>query len=207
MFSPFHWRWALPLLAAAVAIAAALAGILVTGARRWTRVAEPLSGALLLGVALFGLLPELAQEIGWIPALVLFALGYFLLSASSLHRFTIPLIATAALHTFIDGWGLASLQSSGSLGVRIAFPMAVMLHKAPEGLALGAMLESSTGSKRRAFAWVAAVELITVAGSAVGFALAAGAWISYLLAVTGGSFVYLGAHAVRGLTSRQSHQS
>ncbi len=224
-----QWSWALPLLATGVAMAGALVGISVAGARTRARVAVPVSGALLLAVAVFGLLPESGQEIGWIPGLFLFAVGYYLLFAidrwgvpvcpscspehdhdhceTELHGFTIPLIAAAALHTFIDGWGLASVESAGAASVRIAFPMAVLLHKAPEGLALGAMLESSTGSKRRAFMWVAGVELMTLAGSAAGFEMAAGAWMQYLLAATGGSFVFLGGHAVHGEWKRQKRHA
>src|ERR1700733_909464 len=98
----------------------------LTGAERRSRMVVAFSAGVLLGVAVFGLLPELAIEKGWVVSLLLFGVGYGLLIAinryaypvcpscahdhdhtscsSELHGFAGPLIAASALHTFLDGW-------------------------------------------------------------------------------------------------------
>ncbi|HEX9224615.1 MAG TPA: hypothetical protein VF860_14895, partial [Candidatus Acidoferrales bacterium] len=63
-------------MATAVGLGGAALGIRLTGLRRRARVVVPFSAGVLLGVALFGLLPELATELSWSVSLVLFAAGY-----------------------------------------------------------------------------------------------------------------------------------
>jgi len=58
-----------------------LSGLWLTGLRRRARVVVPFSAGVLVGVALFGLLPELAVELGWAASVILFAAGYGLLLA------------------------------------------------------------------------------------------------------------------------------
>ena len=78
----------------------------------------------------------------------------------------------------------------------IAALVAILLHKIPEGLALGTILRASVGGARTAIAWCAAAELATVVGGAVGLWLAPASWINYPLAIAGGTFLFLGIHAV-----------
>ena len=59
---------AAPALATVVGVAGAVLGLWLTGLRRRARVVVPFSAGVLLGVALFGLLPELAVELGGRPA-------------------------------------------------------------------------------------------------------------------------------------------
>ena len=80
---------AIPLLAALIGIAGAALGLWLTGLRRRVRMMVPFSAGVLLGVALFGLLPELAEQSGWIPSGLLFAAGYGLL---------------LAINCEVDGW-------------------------------------------------------------------------------------------------------
>ncbi|MCU1258218.1 MAG: zinc/iron permease [Bryobacterales bacterium] len=213
----------LPAAAFAVAVAGAVPGLYLNSIPRAARVAIPFSGGILLGVSLFGLLPELAGEIGWLRGLPVFAAGYLLLllldryvfavcpscshdhnhsdCSSALHGFTVPLVFAASAHAFLDGWGLVGAEHGVSAGVRIAFPVAVMLHKIPEGLALGAILRASTRSRGTAFAWCVAVEAATLVGGAAGIRLTphlGSAWTNYPLAVAGGCFLYLGYHAIHG---------
>ena len=213
----------LPVIAFAVALAGAIPGLYLNSLPRAARTAIPFSGGILLGVSLFGLLPELAGEIGWLRGLPVFALGYLLVylldrysfavcpacshdhnhndCAQALHGFTVPLACAAAAHAFLDGWGLVSAQSGAGTGVRLAFPIAVLLHKFPEGLALGAILKASTKGRGAALAWCAVAESTTVLGGFAGLELTprlGSAWTNYPLAVAGGCFLYLGYHAIHG---------
>jgi len=213
----------LPLVAFAVALAGIVPGMYLHKVPRAARFVVLFSGILLLTVSLFGLLPELAGEIGWLKSLPIFAAGYLLLLVidrqtqtvcpacsnthghthdsceAALHGFTVPLACAAAAHAFLDGWGLSSVTGSAPAGIRFAFPAAILLHKLPEGLALGAILKSSTRTRPQAFAWAAAAESPTLIGAFAGTALTphlGTAWTNYPLALAGGCFLYLGYHAL-----------
>jgi zinc transporter ZupT len=214
---------ALPAAAFVVALGGAVPGLYLHSIPRAARAAIPFSGGILLGVSLFGLLPELAREMGWVRGLPIFAAGYFLLMlldryafavcpscshdhdhsdcSSALHGYTVPLVLAAAAHAFLDGWGLVGSENGVSAGVRIAFPVAVMLHKLPEGLALGAIFRASTNSRGVALGWCVVAEAATVLGGVAGLRLTphlGSGWTNYPLAITGGCFLYLGYHAIHG---------
>lgn len=200
-------------------MAGAVLGLWLTGLRQRVRVVVPFSAGVLLGVALFGLLPELAQEAGWLVSGALFAGGYVLLiainrfaypvgstcahdhdaCATELHGFAGPLIAAAALHSFLDGWSIAAVQSAAPLGLRVAVPLAVTLHKLPEGIALGGILRASISRRSAAMGWCALAEGATLAGGALALAMAphlGSRWTTYPLGITAGWLFYLGYHAV-----------
>jgi zinc transporter ZupT len=212
---------AIPLLAAVIGVAGAALGLWLTGLRQRVQMMVPFSAGVLLGVALFGLLPELAEQAGWIASVLLAAAGYGLLiainrfaypvcptcahdhdhnaCASELHGFAGPLIAASALHAFLDGWSIATVQSTAPLGLRVAVPLAVTLHKLPEGIALGGILRVSMGSRAAAMGWCALTEGATLLGGVVGLMMAphlGTQWIVYPLGVTAGWLFYLGHHAV-----------
>jgi len=175
---------------------------------------------VLLGVAIFGLLPELGLELGWGPSLLLFAGGYVLLLAINrrygvcpscahdhdhnacaieLHGFAGPLVTAAALHSFLDGWSVATVQLAAPLGLRVAVPLAIGLHKLPEGIALGGILRAAVKSRMSALAWCTAAEGATLAGGVLGLAMAPSLgtkWITYPLGIAAGWLFYLGYHAV-----------
>jgi zinc transporter ZupT len=114
-------------------------------------------------------------------------------------EFTAPLLLAASAHAFLDGWGLASAGHSEA--VSVVFPVAVMLHKAPEGLALGAIFRASTGSRGKAFGLCFVAEAATFVGGWAGAVLTpklGSAWTNYPLAIAGGCFLYLGYHAIEG---------
>jgi zinc transporter ZupT len=212
---------AAPALATAVGLAGAALGLGLTGMRRRVQAVVPFSAGVLLGVALFGLLPELALELGWPLSLLLFTSGYGLLllvnryaypvcptcahnhdhdaCTSELHGFAGPLMAAAAVHSFFDGWSITTVQLAVPLGLRVAVPLAVALHKIPEGIALGAILRASMPSRGRALAWATLAEGATLAGGVLGLLLAphlGTEWITYPLGVAAGWLFYLGYHAV-----------
>jgi zinc and cadmium transporter len=210
----------LSLLAALIGIAGACAGAYLPVAHGRARVFVPLSGAVLLAVSLFSILPEMAGEAGWLRAGVLYGCGYAVLfvvdryvhpvcpSCShthdhghcevELHGFTVPLVAATAIHAFIDGWSMTVAQNAGGGSMRTTIPIAVLLHKIPEGLALGVMLRASLKSRGAAAAWGTGAELTTAVGALVALWLTPGEWARDLLAVAGGTFLFLGFHAVHG---------
>ena len=210
-----------PALAAALGVSAAVVGVWLTSVPRKTRLVVPFSAGVLLGVALFGVLPELALQAGWALSLLLFAAGYGLLIAidrfaypvcpscaqdhdhtscvTELHGFAAPLIAAAALHSFLDGWSIAMAQWAAPLGLRVAVPLAVALHKIPEGIALGCILRASVSSRPMALAWCILAEGSTLLGGLAGVLMAprlGTSWILYPLGLTAGWVFYLGFHAV-----------
>jgi zinc transporter ZupT len=229
----------LPILATLVAVASAAAGVALLGHGRHTRMLIPLSGGLLIGVAVFGLIPELVLDMGWVRGVALVVAGYMLLKAvdrfafpvcpscahdhshesaqaggsvvragvdhggaEPLHGFAGPLLAATTIHAFVDGWGLVAVQAgTHTPGAGTAFAAALLLHKIPEGVAIGTILRASLLTERRdrawtAFALCAAVESSTVAGGATGLWLTPANWVSYPLAIAGGTFLFLGVHAV-----------
>jgi len=210
-----------PIAAAAIAVCGAGLGLWLGGARDRARLVVPFSAGLLLGVALFGLFPEMAGALGWMASALLFAAGYGLLftvnryvypvcpscshdhdhnaCTTVLHGFAAPLIAATSAHAFLDGWSMASVQALAPLGIRVTVPLAVAVHKLPEGVALGAILWASMQSRPAALAWSVVAESCTIVGGGVGLALAprlGTEWVLYPLAIAGGCFFFLGVHAV-----------
>ena len=181
----------------------------------------PFSAGVLLGVAVFGLAPELAGDLGWARLVALAGAGYAILKLidrfvypvcptcahnhdhtgceSELHGFAVPLIVAASAHSFLDGWSVATVQFAVRLGLRIAVPLAVALHKVPEGIALGGILRASIGSRGAALGWCLLAEGTTLVGGAAGLVLAPSLgtqWITYPLSFAAGWLFYLGWHAV-----------
>ncbi len=208
-------------LATAVGLLGAALGVWLTGAHRRSRILVPFSAGVLLGVALFGLTPELALETGWTVTLVLIAVGYLSLHAinryvypvcptcshdhdhghcaTELHGFAWPLIAAAALHSFLDGWSVASAQSDASLGLRVAVPIAIGMHKLPEGIALGGILRVSLKGRAQSLGWCAIAEGATLFGGAAALWLApllGNQWVAYPVGITAGWLIFLGRHAI-----------
>jgi zinc transporter ZupT len=189
----------------------------LTGVSALARRIVPFSGGVLLGVAAFWVLPETARALQWTGAAACFLAGILLLwvidryvhpvcptcshshdhdhCATRLHGFATPLLVAAALHATLDGWSIAA--SKETLGVAVL--VAIGLHKIPEGLALGVIARSALKSPAAALAGCAAAEAATIAGALLERVAApffGEVWIHGLLALAGGSFLYLGYHAV-----------
>ena len=67
---------AIALVATAAALAGAIIGVVLEGTGRGTRVIVPFAGGLLMGISLFGVLPEVVSGAGWAVGPLLFAGGY-----------------------------------------------------------------------------------------------------------------------------------
>jgi zinc transporter ZupT len=179
------------------------------------------SGALLVAVAGFWL-PEVAALVGWTAAVAWLCAGVALLwvidryvspvcpacsrthdhegCSTRLHGFASPLIVTAALHSLLDGWGLAA-QRADAGPAAVALGIAIAAHKIPEGLALGVILRSALRSRAAAFGWATIVQSVTITGGVLGSL--ASSWLSrsgigILVGLTGGGFLFLGLHALHG---------
>ena len=211
-------------------IIAVLFGLALTGIASGIRLAEipaiarrivPFSGGVLVGIAGFWVLPEIAVHFGWAAGLggvlagfaLLWTINRFLYPVcpgcshnhdhsdceQRLHGFAAPLLAAASVHSFFDGWSLAVAQEQTSEELRLAFLIGISIHKVPEGLALGVLLLAAVGSAWRAALYAAAVQCWMFAGALTALLLQrhlAAQSASGLLAVAAGIFVYLGYHAV-----------
>jgi zinc transporter ZupT len=214
---------AIALVATTAALAGAIVGVGLEGTGRGTRVIVPFAGGLLMGISLFGVLPEVVSGAGWAAGPLLFAAGYGVLRvvnrylfpvcpscahdhdhetcATALHGFATPIVLAAAVHSTLDGWSIVTAHWAALPGVRLALPLAFVLHKIPEGIALGTLLRAAVRSRWSALGWCLLAEGMTLAGGAGGLGLApilGEAWTAYPLAVAGGTFLYLGFHAVHG---------
>jgi zinc transporter ZupT len=179
------------------------------------------SGGMLVGVALFWILPEIAGYDGWLVACVGLTAGFALLwltdryvyavcptcshthqherCTRELHGFAAPLLIASGLHSFFDGWSLAASQQKGFENLKFAFLAGIGIHKLPEGLALGALLLAALGSAGKALFGAAAAQAMMLAGGALAVVLAprlGASWTAGFLSVAAGAFVYLGYHAI-----------
>ena len=185
------------------------------------RRALPFSAGVLVGIAGFWILPELSHQFGWPGAFAAMAGGVGILwlidhyiypvcpscshthdhdhCATELHGFATPLLAAAAFHSLLDGTAIAASARLGDTQFSTALMAALAFHKIPEGIAFGVILHSALRSRRTAMLAVTLAEAGTIVGGLLEtiFAPHLGAgWVNMLLAVAGGSFLYLGWHAV-----------
>lgn len=198
--------WVLTLLG----VAGVLAGVRMGQARALPSHLGAAGGGLLFGIALFWLMPEIAEISGWVRAglLAAAACGAMLLLDRVLahrenapsHGVLAPLLVAAAIHSFLDGWSVRAFAGQQLAGV--AVPVGLAMHKVPEGWALGWITHRSLGAAK-AVTVSAAVQAMTLAGAfaeprANRFGVAAFGpwWTAGVLAVIAGSFLFLGFHAL-----------
>ena len=202
-------------------LAGAAIGVKLAETRSLSQRVLPFSGGMLVGIAAFWILPEIAQRTGWIGAIAGMAIGFTLLwlidhyvypvcptcshthdhgsCSESLHGFAAPLLIASGVHSFFDGWSLAVSQQKGFETLKIALLAGIGAHKLPEGLALGALLAAALGTARKAMLGAAASQLMMIAGGAMAIVVQPHLdtnWTMGFLSVAAGAFVYLGYHAI-----------
>jgi zinc transporter ZupT len=199
--------WLLTLLA----VGGVIGGVMLGQTRFWTSQLGAAGGGLLFGIALFWLVPEIAEISGWLGAAALALAGCVLiagLDALLMHTGHSPrsgaigpLLAATAVHCFLDGWSVRALGGRPMTDLAVAIGLA--LHKIPEGLALGWVLRRSLQLPRTAMLLGSTVELLTALAAFVepkannsGIATLGAWWTAGVLAVISGSFLYLGFHVV-----------
>jgi zinc transporter ZupT len=210
-----------PIAVTVVAILSAALGVWLESLRALSRKMVPFGGGILMGVALFWVLPEMAEFLHWESALAWIAAGCALLWAidryvhpvcpacshshdhdhcsTQLHGFAPPLLVAVALHAALDGWSVATANGSATLATPLV--LAIAIHKIPEGLALGVIVRAALDLRGSALAWCSLAEIATLAGALLESVLAphlSPYTLHAFLALVGGSFLYLGGHAVHG---------
>jgi len=187
-----------------------------------------LGAGTLLGVTVFAIVPLCWKELVPWQFLVALASGYLLFAIISkyifhvcpacaashfdeaaTHRFgeiAAAMMIALAIHCTVDGLALAAGRQE-SVGVApsqwldASVTMAICVHKAPEGLALGALLLGAGYHRPRMLLLVAAVEATTIFGGVLGWVVfhnVSNLWLDLALAHAGGGFIFLAAHAVLG---------
>jgi zinc transporter ZupT len=216
------------LVFALAALGISYTGVVISGVPEISRKVVPFSGVMLLLVSFLWILPELAEDFGWLAGLALMLVGFVLLwgvdknvypvcpscshthdhdsCVTRLHGFAGPLIAATMVHSLFDGWALAAAHEAGRQGIWAG----VLVHKIPECLAFGIILRAAMRSRRNALIAATTVQAATLLGAALESVLAPHIgpfWIHVLLAVAGGTFLYLGFHAVHAEWKRRTaHQ-
>jgi len=205
----------------AIAVAAAAAGMWITHTVHLARRALPFSAGVLLGISLFWILPELGHQSGWLWAVaamgggvgILWLIDHYIYPvcpscshthdhdhcSTQLHGFATPLLVAAALHSILDGTAIAATSRLGDTPFSAALMVALAFHKIPEGVAFGVILHSALRSRRAAMAAITLAEAGTILGGLLESILAphlGAGWMNLLLALAGGSFLFLGWHAV-----------
>lgn len=183
-------------LALAASVSTYVGGMLTIRFARHRELIFGLTGGLVIGLALFDLLPE-ALETGkslyGMPAIIaVSATGmglYFLLSrlpaAGVIGRLTL------LVHSFVDGLGIGlAFQVSASTGWLVA--VAILAHKLADGANMvGITLVSA--DLRRAHTWLVANALVPLAGVMLGqlVGISAGHF-ALILALFAGGFLFIG---------------
>ena len=171
----------------------------------------PLTGGILICVAVFWVLPDLVEYCGWLVSLSavlasLLALGvlnHFVYpvcpTCLGTHAHTSPfpaaLIVAVGIHSFFDGWSLtlSGDHDLGELGRAISWGIAV--HKLPEGLVLGIILRSLIKSRNLALASALGANVVFLAGGILQHSVShvlPMPWLIGSLSISAASFLFLG---------------
>jgi zinc transporter ZupT len=216
------------LVAFGVAVGGGLLSALLARTHKQLCALISLGAGTLLGVTVFAIAPLCWKELAAWQFLLAAASGYALFAIISkyifhvcpacaashfdeaaTHRFgeiAAAMMIALAIHCTVDGLALAAgrQESAGAAPSRwldMSVTMAICVHKAPEGLALGALLLGAGYHRARMLWLVAAVESTTILGGVLGwfvFQNVSNLWLDLALAHAGGGFIFLAAHAVLG---------
>jgi zinc transporter ZupT len=216
------------LVAFAVALGGGLLSALLARTHKQLCALISLGAGTLLGVTVFAIGPECWRGLAAWQFLLAAASGYFLFALitkyifhvcpacaashfdeAATHRFgeiALAMMVALAIHCTVDGLALAAggQENAGpasTLWLDMAVTVSICVHKAPEGLALGALLLGAGYHRGRMLWLVAAVESTTILGGLLGwfvFRSVSNFWVDLALAHAGGGFIFLAAHAVLG---------
>jgi zinc transporter ZupT len=187
---------ALSLITFLVTTAIALASVRFASGARVQRVL-PWTAGLLLGVSVFWILPEIAEDRGWTVTLALvislvlvlalidryayplcpFCLGNLhAQQACDSHPFArrtvaigLPLLIVGCIHCFLDGWAIGLARTGATTNAATAISYGVIVHKLPESVAIGIVAARLTSTRLRAMAIVGLIQLSMLAGSVFSF--------------------------------------
>ncbi|MGA2747569.1 MAG: ZIP family metal transporter [Verrucomicrobiota bacterium] len=212
----------------AVALAGGVLSALLARTHKQLCALISLGAGTLLGVTVFAIGPECVEALPWWQFVLAVASGYALFALvtkyvfhvcpacaashfdeATTHRFAeiaLAMMIALAIHCTVDGLALAAGQQEQAVPgtgrwLSPSVTVAICVHKAPEGLALGALLLGAGFGWQRMLWMVAAVESTTILGGVLGwfvFQKLSAVWLALALAHAGGGFLFLAAHAVLG---------
>ena len=209
---------------AAFAIAVVAGGLSALLARTHKQLCAfiSLGAGTLLGVTIFGIVPECLQMLSWWQFLLGVGSGYLLFAIVSRYVFHVcpacaashfdeatthrlaeigvAMMVALAIHCTVDGLALAAGHHEAA-AVDWSVTLAICVHKFPEGLALGALLLGGGFHRMQTLGLVAAVESTTILGGVLGWFLLRNVseiWLALALANAGGGFFFLAVHAMLG---------
>ena len=198
-----------------VALGGGLLSALLARTHRQLCALISLGAGTLLGVTVCAIGPECWKGLAPWQFVLGVGSGYALFAIISnfdeaaTHRFgeiAVAMMIALAIHCTVDGLALAAggQESAGPVPTHwldMSVTMAICVHKAPEGLALGALLLGAGYHRGRMLWLVAAVESTTILGGLLGwfvFRSVSNLWVDLALANAGGGFIFLATHAVLG---------
>ncbi len=187
---------AVSLITFVVTTALAVASVLFAGVAHVRRLL-PWTAGVLLGVSVFWILPEIAEDRGWgtaiglvVPLVLVLAwidryaypICPFCLGnlhphpTGDSHRFTRravaigwPLLIVGCIHCFLDGWAIGLARPGAASSATAALSYGVIVHKLPESVAIGIVAARLTSTRIRALAIVGLVQLSMLAGCVFSF--------------------------------------
>jgi ZIP family zinc transporter len=197
-------------LAAGTVVSTFLGGLLALRLRDQMGTLIAASGGVVVGVALFDVLPEAFDNLGNARHVTwLVGLGFliFFVGARALvlhHRdddahvhahARVGAMGAAALsiHSFIDGLGIGfAFHVSNATGFLVF--LAVVSHDFADGLNTVSFVLRQSGDRRAALRWLAVDSLAPLAGAAVGAAISIGTTgLGVMLSLYAGFFLSMGA--------------
>ncbi|HEY7017313.1 MAG TPA: ZIP family metal transporter [Gaiellaceae bacterium] len=202
--------WVAIPLSLCTVVSTLLGGLLALRLRSHLETVLALSGGVVVGVALFDVLPEAISGIDdprRVTTLVAagFLAFFFFQRVLVLHHRDDPDQARAhhrvgalgagalSVHSFVDGLGIALAFGVDTLTGVLVF-LAVISHDFADGLNTVTFILRQRGDRQQAMRWLAADAAAPFFGAVVGSLIAVSdASLAYLLAVYSGVFLYVGA--------------
>jgi zinc transporter ZupT len=190
-----------------------LGGVYLMRLPKVSRVILPATGGVMLGVAFFWIMPDMADESG-LAITVGSALSCFVAllvidrnvlpicpccthsKCGDRQTSLVPLALGILIHNAFDGWTAAV---SGGMTKHAAAGLAtgILTHKVPEALVFGIMIRTAAGNKQRALVAALVTSIGVVFGGIVqplSTELDIRGILSLSLALACGSFLFVGTH-------------
>jgi zinc transporter ZupT len=186
----------LSLITFVVTTAIALASVRFASGTR-VRLLLPWTAGVLLGVSVFWIIPEIAENRGWLITLGLVLPSVLVLALIDRYAYPIcpfclghlhgpqtghshpfarravtigwPLLIIGCLHCFLDGWAIGLARSGAASSATTALSYGVIVHKIPESVAIGIVAARLTSTRLSALATVVVIQLSMLAGSVFSF--------------------------------------
>ncbi len=203
-------NWFVLPLASLTVLSTLLGGALALRLHRELMTLIALTGGIVVGVALFDVLPEAIDTVGnssRVMALVGTGFLFFFFAERLLvlhHRdepeqarghAKVGILGAAglSLHSLIDGLGIGLAFNLNTTTGFLVF-IAVVSHDFADGMNTVSFILSQSGDRRRALTWLTIDAFAPLVGAAIGTSISISAQaLGYMLALYAGFFLYMGA--------------